>query len=52
MKNQNYIGSTTFLQVKMDNFLKLLKKDYKTYFGGRDMKKIEDFRNELNDIKF
>ena len=52
VRNHNYINSATFNQVKMDNFNKLLKKEYKDYFGKRDLKKIETFRNELNEIEF
>jgi hypothetical protein len=52
VKNHNYINSATFIQVKMDNFTKLLKKECKDHFGKRDLKKIETFRNELNEIDF
>ena len=52
VKNHNYINSSTFNQVKMDNFTKLLKKDYKSYFGKGELKKIENFRSELNNINF
>lgn len=56
-KNQFYINNDVFNQIKISEFTRLLKENYKNYFSKKKSdnckkKAIEEFRDNLIEIKF